>query len=104
LGSARSDSDLNSSSSDGSEERDLDAENSALSDGGDELPKETTLPDPLQFPMLHFLFSNQLGNMKVMDQLLKELKSFHQNNSIKYTRGNNTEGLLLNLPSFRSLE
>ncbi len=104
LGSARSDSDLNSSSSDGSEEMDLDAKNSALSDGRNKLSKETMLPDPLQFPMLHFLFSNQLGNVKVMDQLLKELKSFHQNDSIKYTRGNNTEGLLLNLPSFRSLE
>ncbi len=41
LGSARSDSDSNSSSSDGSKEMDLDAENSALSDGGNELPKET---------------------------------------------------------------
>jgi hypothetical protein len=83
---------------------DLDSVNSALSDVGKELPKETTLPDPLQFPLLHFRFSNQLGNVKVMDQLLKELKSFHQNNSIKYTCGNNTEGLLLNLPSFQSLE
>jgi hypothetical protein len=53
---SRSDSDLKSSSSEGSKERDLDSEKSAISDDGKESPKETTMPDPLQSPLLFFLF------------------------------------------------
>jgi hypothetical protein len=50
------------------------AENSVISLEREECHNEKTLPDPVDFPLLHVLFSNQPGNIRVMNQLLIELK------------------------------
>ncbi len=88
------------SDSECSEKTDDISDNSVVSVDKEECNDKMTLPDPVKFPLLHFLFSNQPGNSRVMNQLLIELKNLHGNDAIKFIRGNNTEGLLLNLPSF----
>jgi hypothetical protein len=61
------------------------------------------LLDHNHFPLLHSLFSNHAKH-GIMDQLLKEVIKFHGSNVLKYRKGNNTEGTLINLPSYRSLK
>jgi hypothetical protein len=90
------DSDGNSMDSTASEEGDRDS---------DEEAEEVCidLPDPKQFPLLHSLFLNHSTN-GIMDRLLKEVISFNRSNTLKYRKGNNTNGTLINLPSYRSLK
>lgn len=60
----------------------------------------TVLPDPSKFPLLH-----SLGVCTTkMDRLIQEIIKFHGSETITFTRGNNREGTIVILPSFRTLE
>jgi hypothetical protein len=60
----------------------------------------TLLPDPSKFPLLH-----SLGVCTTkMDRLIQEIIKFHGSETITFTRGNNREGTIVVLPSFRTLE
>ncbi len=64
--------------------------------------QDMPLPDPSQFPLLYSIFSSQPHSN--MDMLLHEVVKFHHHKTIRYTKGNNTDGTLIALPGFRSLD
>jgi len=60
------------------------------------------LPDAKEFPILHYLFSSK--HCGSMDSLLREITNYHKkNSSILFRKGNNTDGTLLIVPSYRDL-
>jgi hypothetical protein len=60
------------------------------------------IPDKIEFPLLHSLFSLDLGK-NLYNRLLNEVVKYNGGNTIKYKRGNNIEGTIIAVPSFRSL-
>ncbi len=60
------------------------------------------LPDASEYPLLHFLFSTQVRE-NLFDKLLNEVIRYHNSAALKFKQGNNTEGTLLYVPSFRTL-
>ena len=49
------------------------------------------IPDKIEFPLLHSLFSLDLGK-NLYNRLLNEVVKYNGGNTIKYKRGNNIEG------------
>jgi hypothetical protein len=60
------------------------------------------IPDKIEFPLLHSLFSLDLGK-NLYNRLLNEVVKYNCVKSIKYTRGHNTEGIIIAVPSFQNL-
>ena len=61
------------------------------------------LPDASKFPLLRSLFSSNPG-INVYDKLLNEIARFTDGPELNFKRGNNTEGTLVAIPAFRTLE
>jgi hypothetical protein len=60
------------------------------------------LPDKDNYPLLHSLFS--MNQHSKMDALLAEIIKLYDCKTIVYRKGNNTDGILLPLPSYQSLD
>jgi hypothetical protein len=73
------------------------------SDDNDVVVPPVNLPDASKFPLLHSLFSTHSGH-NLYDRLLNEITRFNEGAEINFKRGNNTEGTLVAVPAFRSLE
>jgi hypothetical protein len=60
------------------------------------------LPDKNDYPLLHSLFL--INRHSKIDSLVAEIVKLHDSKTITYRKGNNTDGILLPLPSYRSLD
>jgi hypothetical protein len=60
------------------------------------------IPDQSKYPLLHSLLSWK-PSANTLNQLINEIVKFSGGNTIKYTRGNNTEATLLSVPFFRNI-
>ncbi len=60
------------------------------------------ISDKIEFSLLHSLFSLDLSE-NLYNWLLNEVVKYKCCKSIKYTRGNNTEGIIIAVPSFQNL-
>jgi hypothetical protein len=67
------------------------------------IPLPFNLPDAEKFPLLYSSLPTYLG-CNFYDRLLSEITRFYEGMEINFKCGNNTQGTLVALPAFRTLE
>ncbi len=57
------------------------------------------------FDSIEYPFLNHLGaTPSSLDKLIQEIVKYKKNNTIEYIRGNNRNGILISIPSYRKIQ